>query len=93
VGLGLTQKGWCAQSELQLVAILRRARVGRIRYWKAYAAADASRKVIFAVRLAKNGMTGPSNVFEGRYAFFKVMSRKEVRSPKLGEPLGIRRTF
>jgi 2-methylcitrate dehydratase len=71
----------------------RQGRADTLSNWKAYAAADASRKAIFAVQLAKNGMTGPSNVFEGRYGFFKVMSRKEVGPPKLGEPLGIRRTF
>ena len=36
-------------------------------------------------------MTGPSNVFEGRYGFFKVMSRKPVAPPQLGEPFGVRR--
>jgi 2-methylcitrate dehydratase len=36
---------------------------------------------------------GPSNVFEGRYGFFKVMSRKPVAPPQLGEPFGIRRCF
>ena len=46
--------------------------------WKAFAAADACRKAIFSVQLAQNGMTGPNNVFEGRYGFFKVMGRKPV---------------
>jgi len=61
--------------------------------WKSYAAADACRKAIFSLQLAQNGMTGPSSVFEGRYGFFKVMSRKAVASPQLGEPFGIRRCF
>lgn len=39
---------------------------------------------------AQNGMTGPS---KGRYGFFKVMSRKPVASPQLGEPFGIRSAF
>jgi 2-methylcitrate dehydratase len=38
-------------------------------------------------------MTGPANVFEGRYGFFKVMGRKEVAPVQLGEPFGIRRAF
>ncbi len=38
-------------------------------------------------------MTGPSQVFEGRYGFFKVMSRTPVAPPQLGEPFGIRRAF
>jgi 2-methylcitrate dehydratase len=38
-------------------------------------------------------MTGPGNVFEGRYGFFKVMGRALVTPPQLGEPFGIRRAF
>src|SRR6516165_2898630 len=71
----------------------RQGRADTLSNWKAYAAADACRKAIFSVQLAGNGMTGPSNVFEGRYGFFKVMSRKPVAPPQLGEPFGIRRCF
>jgi 2-methylcitrate dehydratase len=38
-------------------------------------------------------MTGPSQIFEGRYGFFKVMGRQPVQPPQLGEPFGIRRAF
>jgi 2-methylcitrate dehydratase len=38
-------------------------------------------------------MTGPNDVFEGSYGFFKVMGRKPVAPPQFGEPFGIRRTF
>ncbi len=71
----------------------RQGRADELSNWKVYAAADACRKAIFSAQLAQNGMTGPSNVFEGRYGFFKVMGRKPVASPQLGEPFGIRRTF
>ncbi len=72
----------------------RQGRADELSNWKAFAAADACRKAIFSVQLAQNGMTGPSNVFEGRYGFFKVMGRKPVEAPpRLGEPFGIRRTF
>ena len=71
----------------------RQGRADTLSNWKAYAAADACRKAIFSLQLAGNGMTGPSNVFEGRYGFFKVMSRKPVAPPQLGEPFGIRRCF
>jgi 2-methylcitrate dehydratase len=72
---------------------IRQGRADTLSNWKAFAAADACRKAIFSVQLAQNGMTGPSNVFEGRYGFFKVMERKPVAPPQLGEPLGIRRAF
>src|SRR5262245_38617478 len=71
----------------------RQGRADELSNWKAFAAADASRKAIFSVQLAHSGMTGPSQVFEGRYGYFKVMGRKPVAAPQLGEPFGIRRTF
>jgi 2-methylcitrate dehydratase len=71
----------------------RQGRADTLSNWKAFAAADACRKAIFSVQLAQNGMTGPSNVFEGRYGFFKVMGREAVAPPQLGEPFGIRRAF
>src|SRR2546429_8310606 len=71
----------------------RQGRADTLSNWKAYAAADASRKAIFAVQLAKNGMTGPSNVFEGRYGFFKVMSRKVKGTPNFIETPGIPRPY
>ncbi len=61
--------------------------------WKTYAAADACRKAIFSVQLARDGMTGPKRVFEGTYGFFKVMSREPVAPPRFGEPFGIRTAF
>jgi 2-methylcitrate dehydratase len=71
----------------------RQGRADELSNWKAFAAADACRKAIFAAQLAQNGMTGPSQVFEGRYGFFKVMGRQPVQRPQLGEPFGIRRAF
>jgi 2-methylcitrate dehydratase len=71
----------------------RQGRADALSNWKAFAAADACRKAIFSVQLAQNGMTGPSNVFEGSYGFFKVMGRNPVAPPQLGEPFGIRRAF
>jgi 2-methylcitrate dehydratase len=71
----------------------RQGRADTLSNWKAFAAADACRKAIFSLQLAHNGMTGPGNVFEGRYGFFKVMGRKPVAPPQLGEPFGIRRAF
>jgi 2-methylcitrate dehydratase len=71
----------------------RQGRSDALSNWKAFAAADACRKAIFSVQLAQNGMTGPGKVFEGSYGFFKVIGRKPVAPPQLGEPYGIRRAF
>jgi 2-methylcitrate dehydratase len=71
----------------------RQGRADELSNWKAYAAADACRKAIFSAQLAQQGMTGPAQVFEGRYGYFKVMGRQPVQPPQLGEPFGIRRAF
>jgi 2-methylcitrate dehydratase len=71
----------------------RQGRSDALSNWKAFAAADACRKAIFSAQLAQGGMTGPNNVFEGSYGFFKVMGHKAVAPPQLGEPFGIRRVF
>src|SRR5215472_5372799 len=55
---------------------LNQTRVGTLSNWKACAAAEASRKAIFAVELAQAGMTGPQQVFEGRDGFFNRINRK-----------------
>ncbi|HYV69857.1 MAG TPA: MmgE/PrpD family protein [Pseudolabrys sp.] len=71
----------------------RQGRSDSLSNWKAYAAADACRKAIFATELVTRGMTGPTTIFEGSYGYFKVMGRKPVEPVQLGEPLGIHRTF
>jgi 2-methylcitrate dehydratase len=71
----------------------RQGRADALSNWKAFAAADACRKAIFALELAQQGMTGPGKVFEGSYGFFKVMGKRPVEPPQLGEPFGIRRAF
>jgi 2-methylcitrate dehydratase len=71
----------------------RQGRSDALSNWKAFAAADACRKAIFALQLAQNGMTGPGKIFEGTYGFFKVIGKNPVGPPQLGEPFGIRRAF
>jgi len=71
----------------------RQGRSDALSNWKAFAAADACRKAVFALQLAQNGMTGPGKVFEGTYGFFKVIGKNPVEPPQLGEPFGIRRAF
>src|SRR5262249_31365741 len=73
---------------------LNQTRVGTLSNWKACAAAEASRKAIFAVELAQAGMTGPNQVFDGRDGFFNRINRKPFQLPKLGaEPYAILRSF
>jgi 2-methylcitrate dehydratase len=42
--------------------------------WKASAFSNATRNGLFAVQLAREGMTGPSPIFEGEKGFMKLVS-------------------
>ncbi len=53
---------------------LRQTRVGELSMWKGCAAANAARNGVFAALLAKEGMTGPSEVFEGEKGFFNQVT-------------------
>lgn len=53
---------------------LRQTRVGDLSMWKACAFSNAARNGVFAARLAQQGMTGPSPIFEGEKGFMKLVS-------------------
>ena len=55
---------------------LRQTRVGEISMWKACAFANAARNGVFSAALAKAGMTGPSEIFEGKMGFWNQVSGK-----------------
>jgi 2-methylcitrate dehydratase len=62
--------------------------------WKACGYGNANRNAIFAAQLARRGMTGPAQVFEGRDGFFKVVSRQPFELAPFGgngRPFGIMR--
>jgi 2-methylcitrate dehydratase len=53
---------------------MRQTRVGELSHWKGCAFANAARNGVFAAILAKHGMTGPSEIFEGEMGFMKQVS-------------------
>lgn len=53
---------------------LRQTRVGSISDWKAACAAYAARAGLWAALIAKNGFTGPSDIFSGRHGFVNQVS-------------------
>lgn len=55
---------------------LRQTRVGELSMWKACAFANAARNGVFSSILAKEGMTGPSELFEGKMGFWNQVSGK-----------------
>jgi len=75
---------------------INQGRVGTLSNWKACAAGEACRKAIFSAQLAQGGITGPSQVFEGRDGFFNVISHKPFKLPRLGgggEAFGMMHSF
>ena len=53
---------------------LRQTRVGDLSMWKACAFSNAARNGTFAALLAREGMTGPSPIFEGEKGFMNLVS-------------------
>ncbi|BAS26613.1 MmgE/PrpD family protein [Limnochorda pilosa] len=53
---------------------LRQTRVGQLSMWKGAAFANASRNGVFAAYLARAGMTGPEEVFDGPRGFVRQVS-------------------
>jgi len=52
----------------------RQTRTGQLSDWKACAFANAARNGIFATELARQGMTGPNEIFEGPKGLFKMVT-------------------
>ena len=74
--LGLSQEQMVQAINLAVTSniTLGQTRVGELSMWKGCAMANASRNAVFAALLAKEGMTGPSPVFEGRYGLLKAVT-------------------
>lgn len=53
---------------------MRQVRAGELSMWKGCSFANASRNGVFSSLLAREGMTGPSPIFEGEMGFFKQVS-------------------
>ncbi len=52
----------------------RQTRTGQISDWKACAFSNAARNGVFAAGLAKEGLTGPNEIFEGPKGLFKMVT-------------------
>ncbi len=53
---------------------LRVTRTGGINEWKGIASANAARNAVYSCMLAKNGMEGPKNLFEGQKGWKQIIS-------------------
>ncbi len=52
----------------------RQTRTGQLSDWKACAFANAARNGIFAANLARHGLTGPGEIFEGPRGLFRMVT-------------------
>ena len=68
-------------------AALRLTRAGELSMWKGCAFAHAARNGVFAALLAREGMTGPSPLFEGDMGFWQQVSGP-FEIARLGGPSG-----
>lgn len=53
---------------------MRQVRAGELSMWKGASFSNAARNGVFAALLAREGMTGPSPIFEGEMGFFRQVS-------------------
>lgn len=61
----------------------RQTRTGQISMWKACAFSNACRNAVFAANLARQGFTGPHEIFEGPKGIFKQLTGRKF-DVKLG---------
>ena len=55
---------------------MRQVRAGELSMWKGASSSNAARNGVFSALLAREGMTGPSPIFEGEMGFFRQVSGK-----------------
>ncbi len=53
---------------------MRQVRAGELSDWKGFSFANAARNAVFSALLAREGITGPSPIFEGEMGFFRQVS-------------------
>ena len=62
----------------------RQTRTGQISDWKACAFSNAARNGIFAADLARRGMTGPNEIFEGPKGLMNQLNLPGIKDLRLG---------
>jgi 2-methylcitrate dehydratase len=72
--LNLEQMTQAVNLALNSHITMRQVRAGELSMWKGCSFANAGRNGVFSALLAREGMTGPSPIFEGEMGFFKQVS-------------------
>jgi 2-methylcitrate dehydratase len=83
LALSREQMGHAVALALAPNLALFQTRCGNLSSWKGCAGANASRNAVFAALLAKDGFTGPHEVFEGKCGLWDVAG-KFVWNPEIG---------
>ncbi len=74
MGLNTEKMSEAVNLSLNSHITMRQVRAGELSMWKGCSFADAARNGVFSTLLAREGMTGPSPIFEGEMGFFKQVS-------------------
>ena len=74
--MGLTAGGLAQAVNISLNGhiAMRQVRAGELTMWKGASFSNAARNAVFAAALAREGMEGPSPIFEGEMGFFRQVS-------------------
>jgi 2-methylcitrate dehydratase len=74
LGLSREELAQAVNISLNSHLAMRQVRAGGLSMWKGFSFANASRNALFSALLAREGITGPSPVFEGEMGFFNQVS-------------------
>ncbi len=74
LGLSKEELAQAVNISLNSHLAMRQVRSGELSMWKGFSFANASRNAVFSALLAREGITGPSPVFEGDMGFFNQVS-------------------
>jgi 2-methylcitrate dehydratase len=74
LGLGKEELAQAVNIALNGHIAMRQVRAGELSMWKGASFSNAARNAVFAALLAKEGMKGPSPIFEGEMGFFRQVS-------------------
>jgi 2-methylcitrate dehydratase len=74
MGLSKEELAQAVNISLSSHLAMRQVRAGGLSMWKGFSFANASRNAVFSALVAREGITGPSPVFEGEMGFFNQVS-------------------
>ena len=74
MGLSRSELAQAVNIALNSHIAMRQVRAGELSEWKGFSFANAARNAVFSAILAREGITGPSPVFEGEMGFFNQVS-------------------